>query len=179
VKSLVDKNIDMIFASSFLRTEETTNIIKKVINFPSQNIKIDSRLVELNDGIFADGPIQKVHDFFKNNNLSKYDGAPEGGESLVDVKKRVGEFIYEIDRKYQNKNILIITHEDTVWALFSAINCLNKEETMDDIKNNFLLKNAEIKEFNFSWFKNFNKHIFFYLLKINCQTLFRLTFKNI
>ncbi|KKP72901.1 MAG: Isoleucine-tRNA ligase [Candidatus Nomurabacteria bacterium GW2011_GWB1_35_20] len=149
VKSLVDKNIDMIFASSFLRTEETTNIIKKVINFPSQNIKIDSRLVELNDGIFADGPIQKVHDFFKNNNLSKYDGAPEGGESLVDVKKRVGEFIYEIDRKYQNKNILIITHEDTVWALFSAINGLNKEETMDDIKNNFLLKNAEIKEFNF------------------------------
>ena len=149
VKSLVDKNIDMIFASSFLRTEETTNIIKEVINFPSQNIKIDSRLVELNDGIFADGPIQKVHDFFKNNNLSKYDGAPEGGESLVDVKKRVGEFIYEIDRKYQNKNILIITHEDTVWALFSAINGLNKEETMDDIKNNFLLKNAEIKEFNF------------------------------
>ncbi|KKP77784.1 MAG: Isoleucine-tRNA ligase [Candidatus Nomurabacteria bacterium GW2011_GWC2_35_35] len=149
MKSLVDKNIDMIFASSFLRTEETTNIIKKVINFPSQNIKIDSRLVELNDGIFADGPIQKVHDFFKNNNLSKYDGAPEGGESLVDVKKRVGEFIYEIDRKYQNKNILIITHEDTVWALFSAINGLNKEETMDDIKNNFLLKNAEIKEFNF------------------------------
>jgi len=66
VKSLVDKNIDMIFASSFLRTEETTNIIKKVINFPSQNIKIDSHLVELNDGIFADGPIQKVHDFFKN-----------------------------------------------------------------------------------------------------------------
>jgi len=149
VKSLVDKNINMIFASSFLRTEETTNIIKEVINFPSQNIKIDSRLVELNDGIFADGPIQKVHDFFKNNNLSKYDGAPEGGESLVDVKKRVGEFIYEIDRKYQNKNILIITHEDTVWALFSAINGLNKEETMDDIKNNFLLKNAEIKEFNF------------------------------
>ena len=149
VKSLVDKNINMIFASSFLRTEETTNIIKEVINFPSQNIKIDLRLVELNDGIFADGPIQKVHDFFKNNNLSKYDGAPEGGESLVDVKKRVGEFIYEIDRKYQNKNILIITHEDTVWALFSAINGLNKEETMDDIKNNFLLKNAEIKEFNF------------------------------
>ena len=149
VKSLVDKNIDMIFASSFLRTEETTNIIKEVINFPSQNIKIDSRLVELNDGIFADGPIQKVHDFFKDNNLSKYDGAPEGGESLIDVKKRVGEFIYETDRKYQNKNILIITHEDTVWALFSAINGLDKEETMDDIKNNFLLKNAEIKEFNF------------------------------
>src|SRR3989344_1053571 len=149
VKSLVDKNINMIFASSFLRTEETTNIIKEVINFPSQNIKIDSRLVELNDGIFADGPIQKVHDFFKDNNLSKYDGAPEGGESLIDVKKRVGEFIYETDRKYQNKNILIITHEDTVWALFSAINGLDKEETMDDIKNNFLLKNAEIKEFNF------------------------------
>ncbi len=146
-KFLVDKKIDLIFASPLLRTRETVEMIREKLNFSKENIKIDKRLVELNDGIFNGGLIQKVYDFFGNDYSNRYEKAPEGGESMLDVKKRTGEFIYEIDQKHQNKNILIVTHEDTAWALFSAIKGFNKKETTSDTESD--LKNAQIKEFNF------------------------------
>ena len=80
---MADKKIDLIFASPFLRTKETTDIISKTTNFPLQNIKTDLRLGELSEGIFSSSPEQEVEDFFRNNNLNKYDGASEGGESLI------------------------------------------------------------------------------------------------
>jgi isoleucyl-tRNA synthetase len=42
---------------------------------------------------------------------------------------------------------LIITHEDAAWALFSAVNGLNKKETMLEERNR--LKNAEIRKLDF------------------------------
>jgi len=147
-KFLIDKKINMIFASSFLRTQETIKIVAKIINFPSQNIKTDPRLIELNEGIFAAGTKdEEVNDFFRHNHLDKYDGASPDGESLIDVKKRTGEFIYEIEQKYKNKNILIVTHEDAAWALFSAAGGLDKKETLAGEKDRLL--NAEIREFKF------------------------------
>ena len=47
-----------------------------------------------------------------------------------------------LHKKYQNKNILIITHEDAGWGLFSVVNGLNKNETLAEEKNR--LANAEI-----------------------------------
>jgi isoleucyl-tRNA synthetase len=146
---LKDKNIDLIFVSPFLRTRETSKLVAENIGFFEKDIQQDLRLVEVGEGVFEGEPISKISDFYKKNSLNHYDHAPEGGESLRDVKKRTGDFIYEIDKKYNNKNILIITHEDAAWGLFSVINGLNKEETMDDKKNNFFLANAEIKEFDF------------------------------
>ena len=147
-KFLLDKKIDIVFISPFLRTKETTQIVTRVINFRNQEVKEDTRLVEISDGIF-DGKLMKDSStFYKENNLGKYDGAPEGGESLIDVKKRIGEFIYETDKKYQNKNILIITHSAAGAALFSAISGLNKKETTEKI-DELTLKNAEIREFDF------------------------------
>ena len=146
-KFFIDKKIDIIFSSPLPRTKETAEILSGTINILPQDIKKDPRLIELNDGIFEGGPIQKVHDFFKEKGLDQYENAPEGGESLQDVKKRVGEFIYETDQKYQNKNILIVTHEDTAWSLFSVVSGFNKKETLGDVDSD--LKNAEIREFNF------------------------------
>jgi len=149
-KNLIDKKIDMIFSSPFLRTRETTEIITKVINFPKQNVKEDLRIVEISDGIFDGSPMENARRFYKENNLGKYDNAPEGGESLVDVKKRVGEFIYETNQKYQNKNILIVTHSGAAGALLSAINGWDKEEMLKRKENERILLPAEIREFDFT-----------------------------
>ncbi|MFA5791938.1 MAG: class I tRNA ligase family protein [Candidatus Paceibacterota bacterium] len=146
-KFLVDKKIDLVFSSPFLRTTETAEMIAKIINFPPQNIIKDLRIAELNEGIFSESKEEEVRNFFIKNNLDKYSGACPEGESLIDLKKRTGEFIYEIDRKYQNKNILIITHEDASWAMISAVFSLNKEETLATEESR--LKNAEIREFIF------------------------------
>lgn len=148
---LAKKNINFIFASPFLRTQETTKIVSGALHFSSEKIKTDSRLMEINEGIFSSGSsIKELREFFKKNNINQYRNAPENGESLIDVKKRMGEFIYEIDQKYQNQNILIIAHEDAAWALFSAVNGLDERETMVDTEHYFMLNNAEIKEINFT-----------------------------
>jgi isoleucyl-tRNA synthetase len=150
IKILKNKNIDMIFNSPFMRAKETTKIISESLDFLFENTKEDLRLSELNDGIFSNGsPAGEVHEFLENNHLDRYDGACEDGESLIDVKKRVGEFIYEIDQKYQNKNILIVTHEDTGYALFSVVNGWGKEETTKEAKNSPPFLNAEIRELDF------------------------------
>ncbi|MCX6752691.1 MAG: class I tRNA ligase family protein [Candidatus Nomurabacteria bacterium] len=146
---LIDKNIDIIFTSTFLRARETSDLIAGIMKFSPQDIRTDSRLIEINDGTFDNKSVKQVYDFFVNNNLDRYDTGCQGGESIVDVKKRVGEFIYEIDQRYQNKNILIITHEDTAWALFSVINGFNKKETTQDKKYDFMLDNAQIRELDF------------------------------
>ncbi|MFA6325357.1 MAG: class I tRNA ligase family protein, partial [Candidatus Paceibacterota bacterium] len=157
-KTLIDKKIDMIFFSPFLRTKETTNMVAKIINFPESELKEDLRLVEASDGVFDGASMEKTRAFYKENYFDHYDKAPECGESLLDVKRRVGEFIYEIENKYQNKNILIIAHEGVGWALFSCINGFNKKETIVDQKNYFLLKNAEIREFDFTPIPHNNNH---------------------
>lgn len=144
---LVDKKIDVVFVSPFLRTMETGETVAKIINFPLQNIIKDSRIRELDEGIFFESRIEEVGKFFRENNLDKYSGACPEGESLIDLKKRTGEFIYEIDQKYQNKNILIVTHEDASWAMISSALSLDKEETLAIEGDR--LKNAEIREFNF------------------------------
>ncbi|MEI6280791.1 MAG: class I tRNA ligase family protein [bacterium] len=146
-KSLFNKKIDMIFVSPFLRTKETADLVAKAINFSSENIKIDKRLGEICDGIFNNKDTKEIHNFFKKNNLERYDGMTPEGESLIDVKKRAGKFLSEIEQNYQNKNILIITHEDTGYAILSAAGGFDKKTTSTEWGSEFL--NAEIKELNF------------------------------
>ncbi len=148
-KTLIDKKIDLIFISPFLRTKETTAIVTKVINFTASDVQEDTRLRELGDGIFEGKPMHSTGALYEEGgNFNRYDHAPEGGESLIDVKKRVGDFINEIDQKYQDKNILIITHQGTSGALYSAISGLDKEKTTLERKE-FELDNAEIRQFDF------------------------------
>lgn len=146
-QSLLDKKIDLIFYSPFLRTRQTMEIVSKKLNFSKENIFSDLRLVEINEGpMFVGKSMEELHAYRKEKNIDMYTSAPEGGESILNLKKRIGDFIYEIDKKYQNKNILIITHEDTAWALYSSVLGLNREETMDNKQYDFNLENAETRE---------------------------------
>ena len=41
-------------------------------------------------------------------------------ETLNNLKRRTGEFIYEIEEKYKGKKILIVSHEYPIWMLYSV-----------------------------------------------------------
>jgi isoleucyl-tRNA synthetase len=148
-ETLKNKNIDLIFASPYKRTQETVEEVIKVLNFNKENIITDNRIEEIGVGVFNGKPIQEYYEFYKESRYSKYDKAPEDGESLLDVKKRTGDFIYDIERKYFNKNILIISHDDASWSLFSSALALNKEGTFAIDEHGTFIKNAEIKELGF------------------------------
>ena len=40
------------------------------------------------------------------------------GESLAEVRQRVGDALYEIERTYAHKNVRIITHGGPAWLAY-------------------------------------------------------------
>ncbi len=105
---LKDQNIDLIFYSPLTRTRETMEEVKKVLG----DIKAieDPRLAEEYFGILSGKPWEefaKVYPNYMDRLLTKH----EDLETLMDVKKRVGDFFYEIEKTFSGKNILIISHD--------------------------------------------------------------------
>ncbi len=80
------EKIDLIIASPFVRTHETAKIVLKELALPDSALMLDERLHEYNE------------------------------HSLVDVRKRVGDFLFEIERRYSGKNVLIVSHGNPLWT---------------------------------------------------------------
>ena len=123
-KELKEKNIDLIFSSDFFRTQQTSGIVAKELGL---EVNFDKRLRDINLGIFHGGPKEKYRDFFSSREERFYK-RPSEGESRSDVKKRLTDFLKEIERKYKNKNILIVSHGDPLWLLASLIKGFEKNE---------------------------------------------------
>lgn len=145
------RGITHIFHSPLLRTKETAEIVARTLNIPSENIIEDERLREINPGIYEGGSREEYHAAFKSvQHLLRQ--APEGGESWIDVKKRVGDLLYDVDDLYQGKGILFVTHDSPAFMLFSAASgeafeacCVRKGEKHTDF-----LKTGEVRELPFT-----------------------------
>lgn len=147
------KKIDLIFSSDLLRTKETARIAAKIL-FASDKKKIifDKRLREIDVGVFNGKKIEEYEKFFKSF-VEKFHKAPEKGETLKDVQKRMFNFLSEIDKKYQNKNILIISHGDPLrvleWFTKYSSNTISQELKEQKIEKVKELKTAKIREIKF------------------------------
>ncbi len=108
-KELKGKNIDIIFASDFERTRETAEIMAEILNVPKPKVIFDAAIREVNTGIFNGKKPKDYHGYFKSLEEKFYKTPPEG-ENLIGLKNRVTEFLYELEDKYKNKNILIVSH---------------------------------------------------------------------
>ncbi len=127
---LKSENIGLIFASDFLRTRMTAEIIAEQIGYDKDKIIFDERLREINTGIFDDKNLEEYNDYFSSL-LEKFEKNPPEGENLIELKNRVGEFLYEINEKYSGENILIVSHEYTTWLLFACAKGLNSQEAVE------------------------------------------------
>lgn len=111
------KSIDVMYVSPLLRTRETAELVKEVAGFKGEII-IDERLKEFNVGEFNG----KNRDEFlayedKEMNGSCFDFVVRGGEGYRNIRDRLSDFLYDIDKKHEGKNILIVTHEAIVKML--------------------------------------------------------------
>ena len=118
--ALKNKQIDIVFASPLLRTKETAEIVAREIGFPEKDIVYDNRILEVNTGNFHNKRSGDYHAFFSSNE-EKFTKNPPNGENLTELKRRVMEFLYEIERKYQGKKILIVSHEYAIWMMSAGI----------------------------------------------------------
>jgi isoleucyl-tRNA synthetase len=110
------EKVDLIFVSPFMRTRETAEIVREALGLTPESIIEDVRLSEMDFGEFDGRSVDDYHKLYPNT-PQEFDKHPSGGENEKDVKKRVASFLYEIEKKYSNKNILIVSHGDPVWML--------------------------------------------------------------
>lgn len=118
-KELKNKNIDVIFSSDFERARETAELMADGLGLPKSKIIFDASIREVNTGIFDGKKPKAYHAHFKSLEEKFYKNPPEG-ENLIELKNRVTGFLYEIEDKYKNKNILIVSHEYPAWLMLSG-----------------------------------------------------------
>ena len=145
---LKDKKIDLIFTSPFVRTRDTTDIVASVIGIDKESVTVDDRLHEMSLPMYEGGSWSEYHKDFPNTPESFYHTA-EGNETYNDMKKRTMSFIYDMESKYQNKTILIVTHGGPAWLAVAGTLGYEAEESLKMIKNFNYLQNAEFRDLDF------------------------------
>jgi len=148
-KNLKDK-VDIIYCSPFMRTKETAEIIAENIGYSKDKIIYDSRLHEISGGEF-DGKKDADYQAFFGNREEKFTKKPNGGETYEDAKKRMTEFLYEIDSKNDGKNILIVSHNTPIWLMFCGALGLDRKQALKTRKQGeAFIENSEVKEMLFA-----------------------------
>ena len=149
-KMLEKEKPSVIIASPFMRTKETAEIVAKICTVDSASVIYDDRIGEINLGELDGRPVDAYRSF-AGTYEERFMKAPSGGETLCDLKRRLGEFIYEIEKRYSGKTILIISHEYVAWILAAISEGADVPQTVR-IKNEAgddFLKTGGFKEIEF------------------------------
>lgn len=116
-EKIKEEKINLIITSPFLRCVETAEIVRNALGLEASDVLKDERLVEFKKGPGFEGKSwDKYWNLFENTR-ERFEKSPDGGENLLDLNKRAGQFLYDIEKKYSNKNILIVTHAGVVTAM--------------------------------------------------------------
>jgi len=141
-KKLKKTRIDLIYSSDIFRARQTAEI---VANELSLKVIFDSRLRDINLGIYHGGSKKEFYREFPDPK-KRFSKRPKGGESWSDCKKRMLNFIREIDKKYKNKKILIVGHGDPLWLLEGAMKGLSETELLKQIFEKKYIKVGELRK---------------------------------
>ncbi|PIR85021.1 isoleucine--tRNA ligase [Candidatus Kaiserbacteria bacterium CG10_big_fil_rev_8_21_14_0_10_45_20] len=149
-EQLKTEGVDIIITTPILRAQETANIVADAIGFKKEDILVDARMREIDVGEFEGKSNKEFHTFFGYSYEAMFKKRPEGGENLVDVRLRVGEFLYDLEQKYQNKKILIVAHEYPIWLAEAVAKGVDEKEIIAmKLPRPEYYKNAEWKTLDF------------------------------
>ncbi len=116
--AIVDYPIDYIYSSDLGRAVQTAQIIANKLNL---DVNKTPELREMGFGIWEGLLIEEI----KKDHLDTYNtwrNEPhlvniEGGENLHIIKERTDKFIEKLNKKYDNKHIVLVSHSVTVRAM--------------------------------------------------------------
>lgn len=150
ISNLKEKHFDFVFVSPFLRTKQTAQLVTAALGIPEENVVVDDRLGEINTGVYDGKSIDEYHSYSLTH-PDRFVEGPQNGECYNEVKKRMMDFLYEIDSKYEGKNILIVTHDTPGWLLLAGVHGKNAYEALEFRgTGKFFFANAEMRELEFS-----------------------------
>ncbi len=94
-----DQGFDLIVTSPFTRAHETATLVAEICSVPEDSLHVD-------DYRSSFASLQE-----------RFVLSPEGAETFSEVRRRMGELLYELEKTHTNKRILIISHGDPLWVL--------------------------------------------------------------
>ncbi len=144
-EKLKDKRIDYIYCSDVLRTRQTAKIVSEIIGFDSEKIIYDTRLRDINWGIFGGKHKDEAWAYYNNDKMRKFNEPTPGGETWNQCRERMKMVLEEIENNFKNKNILIISHGDPLWLLEGYIKGMSDEELVNKRKE-LMIQTGEIRE---------------------------------
>lgn len=144
--TLVKENIDVIFTSPLTRTKETAEVIVETIGFKGEVIE-DELISEYNFGDLDGRSFEEYHRYFSSVK-EQLDRRLPNGENIRDVATRVGKFIYNVDKKYAGKTILIVTHDAPASVFFALAEGGHDKELINLWAGDFLPP-GHVREFPF------------------------------
>jgi isoleucyl-tRNA synthetase len=149
-ETLIDEKVDLIFASDFVRTKETAALVASKIGLSEDKIIYDKRLREINPGTFV-GETWKTYNDALGSIKGRLHGRLSGGaENYNDIRLRVMELLFELDQKYQGKNILIVSHGLPLFMLQATTDRLSDGEISTLPKQGEYFHTGELREINFA-----------------------------
>ena len=146
---LKKEKIDLVITSPILRTQETAKIVLKELGLPDSALMVDERIKEMNIGVH-DGITVKEWEGMFSSPKDYFTKTLEGGENFYDIRRRMGDFLFEIERRYSGKNILIVSHECPLWLMSTVASREPLEDIWGDKYNpGPYIEKAEVKEISF------------------------------
>lgn len=140
------KDLDIIIHSGFKRTKETAELIAE-----GSQVEVveDDRVRELDLYDEYEGhPWSKYGDEFKTWK-DRYTKELPGSENRRDAQKRMGAFIYDLEERYKDKKVLIVSHAGPLFALECAAYGLDVEGSERHYRETNFFKNAEVRQLPF------------------------------
>ena len=142
-KNLKNKNIILIFASDLLRTKQTAEIVGGVLKIRP---KFDKRLREIDFGNLNGRPSEEL--LYLGFEKKRFKHSIKNSETYEDVLKRVADFLGDIDKKYKDKIILIISHQCPLWILENKVKGFSLAEGLKGNPDEKRIGRGELKELN-------------------------------
>lgn len=146
---LKEKNISMIFVSPLVRTQETAEIVRDVLGLSKKQIIVDDRLREVQVGDL-EGKSHSIIQTFYSHVEERFTKRFPQGENYSDIEKRMVSCLVDIDKTYEGKNILIITHDSPLWLLSAHAEGLSREETVTlRGEGEYFISNATVRPISY------------------------------
>lgn len=141
--------IDLVVCSQLLRAQQTAKTASEISGVSSENIITDARLNEYNHGVYDGRLDSEWLETFQDIELL-FEKGPEGAESINDMRKRMGEILYEYEKKHTNKNIMFVSHGWPVATLMAVASGSSVKETIPILADHVMLPPGKIKEISFT-----------------------------
>lgn len=139
---LKGENIDAIFSSDLERAMHTA---REIATYHSAPIFYSKELREQNYGVFQLKEVDKFLSAGNESGISRVRFRPKDGESLLDLKRKVGSFIESLHEKYEGKTVIISAHAGIVWCIYAiyAHVPLQKAIKMHPVNTGVLIVNVD------------------------------------